>query len=182
MARVNFKALMRERGKVVPNSLREGHNVFTTIGRELMCQLMAWQTPGATDVAYTHRRVRWIGVGSGRVGFMPETRDVVGLITPLEVSGGDYLVPIDHLSTVFPTVTSVRYYKEFSETDLSSGGAVLIREAALYSDVSPTLVFDPTDPYYGPADPSVGTSFYKTFEGMLKAPGFTLEITWDMKF
>src|SRR3989304_5181081 len=41
------KLLMRERGKIVPGSLREGHNIWTNTGRECLARLMSLESPGS---------------------------------------------------------------------------------------------------------------------------------------
>jgi len=169
----NFFACLRERGKIVPGSRREGHNVFTNTGRNNLTKLINWaMIDDANDTADSQARVRWIGVGSGT---QLEVKEVLSLNSPLEVTTAPsvFIVPVEHLKTVFFTTTSVRYAKEYGTGDLSFGGPVTLTESALYMDVDATL------------DTAVGThkpSFYKTFEGLVKTPEFTLEITWELKF
>jgi len=191
----NFSALLRERGKIVPNSRREGHNVFTITGRNWLSKLISWQTiqgypPG--DVPFTHRRIRWIGVG---VGSQFEVTTVTSLVTPTLITATDYLVSVDHILTEFPTSTSVRFYREFGATEISlvPGPPIIVSEAGLYVDVN-RWDFDPgeggTEDAQAPGelttlDPQVGTNppvAYKAFEGIPKTQAFTLEVRWEFRF
>ena len=164
----NVRLLMRERGKIVPGSLREGHNVFTTIGQELLTQLMVWSVIDVADIPYSQKRLRWIGLGSST---QPETEDVVRLVNPLEITTGVYLAELG--TPTFPTATSMRVVKEFAEDELSITDPVIIREVGLLMDVNAGL---------DPEDPANEVSFYKTYEGLVKTQDFTLEIRWDLRF
>jgi hypothetical protein len=164
----NVRLLMRERGKIVPGSLREGHNVFTTLGKELLTQLMMWNIIDVIDVPYSQKRLRWIALGSST---QQETEDVVRLVNPLEVTTGIYLAALETPS--FPTATSICAVREFAEDELSITGPVIIREAGLLMDVNAGL---------DPAVSSNEVSFYKTYEGLVKTQDFTLEIRWDLRF
>jgi hypothetical protein len=182
----NVHLFLRERGKIVPGSHRWGHNVFTITGRNLLSKLLAWQTIAATDIPFTHRRTRWMGVG---IGGQPEVTTVAALAQPTLVNSTDYLATIQ--SVTFPTSTSVRFIKEFSTSEITVTGApVTVTEAGLYGDVSPanaggtedvghTVATDPT------LNPTVSTNppiAYKAFEGITKTVDFTLEIRWEFRF
>ena len=94
MGSSNFRALLRRKGEVVPGSIREGHNVFTDLGRAWMSRLVAWSQVAlseddiaaliryraahampplspeeladlAVDHPYTDLRIRGVQVGSG---------------------------------------------------------------------------------------------------------------------
>ena len=106
----NITAFLRERGKIVSGSLREGHNVFTTVGRNLLSKLIAWSVSGI-GTPFTQRRVYWIGVGTGT---QLEVPSVTSLQTPKEVTAGNYLIALG--SVEFPTSTSVRFIKKFLTT------------------------------------------------------------------
>jgi hypothetical protein len=170
--RSNFRARLRERGKIVPGSLREGHNIVTEAGLQALAHLLTWSTI-APDVALTDHRLRWISVGQGT---QPEIEAVVALNDPLEVTAGVYLVPIDHASTVFSATTTLKIVKEFATTDLSFGGPVTIAEAGLFVDSAPGLALSASSP--------LNTPFaYKTYdEGLVKTAAFTLEIEWNFAF
>jgi hypothetical protein len=54
----NVELIMRERGKLVGK--RDGHNVFTVTGRNLLSKLISWSViAGGGDTPFTHRRTRW---------------------------------------------------------------------------------------------------------------------------
>lgn len=174
MTRANFFArLVDKDGATVPGSVREGHNVFVNVGRDIFRELIAWDSMGATDTAFTSRRIRWSGVGTG---LQLEDRTVTQLATPLQVTaGGDYLKAIDATLTTFPTITILKHTIVYAASELSHSGDVVITEAGLYADSSPGLTLDP----------AVSTNelmFYKTFEGLVKTPAFSLEIVWEQKF
>lgn len=174
MTQANFFArLVDQDGSTVPGSVREGHNVFVDVGRDIFRDLIVWDTIDAIDVARTNRRIRWAGVGTG---LQAEARGVLTLVTPLQVTaGGDYLKAIDSSLTDFPNVTTLRHTLVFTAAELSHSGDVVITEAGLYADSSPGLTLDP----------AIATNelmFYKTFEGLVKTPAFSLEIVWEQKF
>lgn len=185
----NFHLIARERGKIVPGTLREGHNVFTTVGRDWLAHLVAWQTVGAPDVPFTQKRVRWVGVGTGS---QAETVNVSALTTPALVSPTLYLGAI-HTAT-FPSTAIVRFYKEFFTNEISlpaQGLAVVpITEAGLFADVFPVSTAGGTDDtplggYDTTLDPELGTNpliAYKAFPVVNKTVDFNLEIRWEFKF
>jgi hypothetical protein len=180
----NVELLLRERGKLIER--REGHNVFTVTGRNLLSKLIAWSTIAGTDIPFTHRRTRWIGVG---IGSLLEVTTVSALAQPQLVTPTNYLVPLQTVE--FPTSTSVRFIKEFSTSEINVlGTPVTITEAGLFADVSPgnaggTEDVGHTLPTDTTLDPTLGTNppiAYKSFEGLTKTVDFTLEIRWDFRF
>lgn len=170
----NFQVLMRDRhGRVVPGSVRRGHNVMTQDGRDLILQLLLWGSVGTTDVALTHRRARYIGVGGG---YQAETPEVVGLVDPLEVTSGIYLQELDAASTEFPIITTAVVKAVFLPAEITySSSSVVVSEAGLYFDVSPGGVLSPSSPTNVPA-------FYKSFAPLVKLDSFSMEITWELRF
>lgn len=187
----NFSALMRSRGKLVHGSRREGHNIFTITGRNLLAKLVAWQTIGATDVPYTHRRVRWIGVG---VGTQLEAPTVTSLAQAVLVTSSNYLMALQAVE--FPTSSSIRFIKEFALGDITITNApVTVSEAGLFADVNPAEPGSLSDGFEDVAhnpgivdtvlNPAVGSNppvAYKAFEALTKTVDFTLEIRWDFRF
>lgn len=176
MIQSNFFACLRtEEGLIVPGSARHGHNVLTNFGREWFAQLMVWQTITTTDVPYTNDRVRWIGVGSDK---HPEVKSVERLKQPVTITIGPnvYLTPVDDPPT-FPAANWVQFSRTFSTSEISHTGAVTLKEAGLYVD---------EDSGGGPGlNTGIGTNqivAYKTFDGLVKFSGFTLEIKWDFRF
>lgn len=187
----NFFAQLRERGKKVPGGYREGHNVFTTTGKSWLAKLVSWYTISGTDVPYTQRRVRWMGVGTGE---QAEAQTVPFLETPALVTGTSYLAEIQ--SVEFPATGAVTFVKEFGAYEISYAELpVAVTEMALYADVSPAepgtanageedTAFDP-----GTVDtvlsPTVGTNppiAYKLFDPLTKTADFILEVNWTFQF
>lgn len=187
----NFAALMRCRGKLVVGSRREGHNIFTITGRNLLAKLAAWQTIGATDVPYTQRRVRWIGMGSGS---QLEAPTVISLNQPVLATTTQYLVALQAVE--FPTSSSVRFIKEFPLGEITTSNTpVTVSEAGMFADVNPAEPGNPNDGFEDVAhdpgsvdtilNPALGSNppiAYKAFEGLTKTVDFTLEIRWDFRF
>lgn len=180
----NVELYLRERGKLVDR--RIGHNVFTVTGRNLLSKLISWSTIASTDIPYTNRRARWMGLGSGS---QLEVTTVVGLNQPvLVVSPDKYLAAIQTVE--FPTSTSVRFTREFGTSDVNLAGTpVTITEAGLFADVSPGLNNSTDDVPYTlggtTLSPTVGTNppiAYKAFDGLTKTVDFTLEIRWEFRF
>jgi hypothetical protein len=184
----NVQILMREGGKIVPGSLREGHNVFTVNGKNWLSKLMAWSTIAGTDIAFTNRRCRWMGLGTGS---QLEASTVAALVTPVLATPTDFLRPIQ--SVEFPTSYSVRFIKEFGTTEITIlGTPVQITEAGMFADVAPANNGAVEDVSYEPLvypaatilNPTIGTNSpvtYKTFDGLTKTVDFTLEVRWDLR-
>jgi hypothetical protein len=186
----NFSALMRHGGKLVPGSRREGHNIFTVTGRNFLAKLVAWQTIGATDVPYTQRRIRWIGVG---IGSQLEVATVAALNQPVLATTTQYLVTPQTVE--FPTSSSVRFIREFALNEITvTNVPVAVSEAGMFADVNPAEPGNPNDGYedvaYSPGvvdtvlNPALGSNppvAYKAFEVLTKTVDFTLEIRWDFR-
>lgn len=187
----NFSALMRNRGRIVPGSHREGHNIFTVTGRNLLSKLVAWHSLGGNDEPYTQRRIRWVGVGSGT---QLEVPTVSSLNQSILVDANNYLAAIQAIE--FPTSSSVRFIKEFSTSEITTTNTPFtISEAGMFADVSPAKPGNPNDGYedvpYNAGfvdtvlNPASGTNppvAYKAFEGLTKTVDFTFEIRWDFRF
>ncbi len=185
-AEANLWMCLRERGKIVPGSIREGHNVFTITGRNWLSKLCSWRVVASTDEPYTERRVRWIGVGTGS---LLEVTTVSALNIPALANSTDYIVPIQ--STEFPSSTSVRFIKEFGTNEITATGTpVQVTEAGLFADVSPAAGAPTEDiavggGYNTTLSPTTSTNppvAYKAFESLTKTVDFTLEVRWDFRF
>jgi len=188
-AMANFEVFLRDKdGRVVPESIRRAHNVFTTTGRNWLSKLCGWRTLGSPDEPYTNRRVRWMAVGTGS---QPEVTSVTSLQTPTLFLGSDYLAPISSVS--FPTSTSIRFTRVFGLTEVSISGPVVLTEAGLYVDVNPYNFvtggegFEDTVAPVGTSvlNPEIGTNppaAYKNFDPITKTQDFTLELRWDLRF
>jgi len=184
----NVYLLMRERGKVVQGSCREGHNILTVTGKNWLSKLVGWKTIAGTDVPYTHRRVRWMGVGSGT---QLEVSTVAALVQPRLATSTDYLRSIQRIE--FPTSTSVRFLREFGTSEITIlASAVPVSEVGLFVDVSPATAggsedasYDPLNPSFTTLNPTIGTNppvAYKAFEALTKSPDFSLEVSWEFRF
>lgn len=186
--RANFNARLVEPESKRIVAERTLHNVFTNTGRDWLAHLVAWSTIGTPDVAYTNRRVRWMSVGSGT---QLETVGVNVLNTPLLVTAGRYLSALQ--TSDFPTVRAVRFYKEFSQNEISylPGQVIPVTEAGLFVDVFPASTAG------GSEDSAVGGGFdttispaiaanapvaYATFDAINKTQDFNLEIRWEFRF
>jgi len=166
----NIWLQLREHGKKVQGGCREGHNVFTDVGRQWLAQLISYQGFGP-DVTYRDDRVRYIGVGEGT---QVEVPGVVQLINATQVlAGGNYIkeviAPPD-----FPSSTRVQWYTLFAAAELSTvpNPTPILTEAGIFSDytgINPVLATN-------------APAAYKTFEPLTKTTSFTLEVRWEFRF
>lgn len=190
---MNFRAVLRRGGKIVPGSRREGHNVFTNHGRDWLSRLVGWKqlaSGGVDDKAFTQRRIRWVGVGTGT---QLELATVTQITTPAKATATDYFIPIQVVD--YPTTTSVRFVTEFGAAQISllPTDIVTITEAALFTDVQRVGTVGGLDdlPYDGVGgsgawtlNPTVQNNppvAYKAFIGIPKTTDFTFEIQWTLR-
>lgn len=176
--------LMRERGKIVPGSHREGHNIWTNTGREFLALLMSIQTGPST--AFRRDSVAYLGVGTG---FAVEDAGVFQLATPAAYSIGQFLAVLDVPPTfpLTPSRTTVRYHRTFAESEitLSPGSQVNISEMGLFTNGSPTA-----SPAYNPgtrvttlaAAADQAPVAYKSFEPIGKTDALEFEVAWEIRF
>lgn len=183
------RALMRERGKIVPGSLREGHNIWTNTGREFLALLMTYQAPAATQ--WRDDRVFYIGAGTGA---QTEDATVTGLIAPTAYSGSTFLAPLDLTAGVSPSFpllparTTVMYHRVFAENEITTGvgSQVSVSELGLFTNGNQSTFA------VAGRDTSMGTSgvnakaqspcAYKTFEALPKTDALELEVSWEIRF
>lgn len=178
------RAVCRERGKIVPGTLREGHNIWTNTGREYLALLMSIETGPTTP--FRNDRMAYIGVGTGAT---VEDVGVLNLVTPIEYVAGQFLAALDIPPTfpLTPSRTTVRYHRIFAETELTMtvGSQVNISELGLFTNGSPSAV-----PAYSPGTRATGIatagaqapSAYKTFEPIGKTDALELEVSWEIRF
>ena len=174
--------------RVVKSSIREGHNVFTTVGRDWLSRLVVWNVIGSPDQPVTSRRLRWMGVGTGT---QLEVEGVTSLVAPVLVDqSGHYIAALQTYD--FPATGRVRVYKEFSTGEISTPGnpVVAVTEAGLFVDVFPVSTLGGSD------DSAIGgenttlnrsTQFnapvaYHTFNAINKTADFNLLIRWELRF
>ena len=133
----NFRALLRERGKIVPGSLREGHNIFTNAGRNWLSRLITWQSIGDVDASYSDDRIFGISVGSLA---HPEARGVESLKS---------LQSQVKAVSSFPFSFGVRFSAEFLEWEIQP---TLIQEAGLYTTNGVLVAYKTFVPFLKAAD------------------------------
>ena len=159
----NVHICLKDReGRVVPGSVREGHNIFTRMGRTWLRDLIVWDSINDTppDVPLENERLQYIQFGSGG---WPETKDVVGM----QILRGTYdLSPSTSPYAYFPNATTCRIYHLLSTSSLN--GFVLSEMGLMTSSAR-----------YGGGYQCL---FYRTFEPILKTSAFALETYWDLTF
>lgn len=175
----HFSILMRERGKIVPGSIREGNNIWTLTGREYDAQVKSYQSYGP-DVPFRNDRIRYIGFGSGT---QPEVSTVTRLVTPISYNAGNLFLAQVGIPTfpLTPSRTTVRYTRIYDLLELSVAGTVTLQEAGLFTDGGP--------PTYSPGtrDLTIANAAaqapmaYKSFEPLRKTQNFSLEVRWDLR-
>lgn len=174
--------VMRERGKIVPGSRREGHNVWTNTGKEYLALLMSIQSP--PSVSFRNDRMAFIGVGTGS---QVEDASVLSLVQPIAYAPGLFLAPLDVPPTfpLNPTRTTVRYHRAFQEFDITvtPGSSVDITEVGLFTNGSPTAAFAPGTRDLSLANASQqAPNAYKSFEPVGKTSDLELDIAWEIRF
>lgn len=175
------KILMRERGKIVPGSRREGHNIWTNTGREYLALLMSIMTGPATG--YRSDKIAYIGIGTGA---QVEEAGVLSLVTPVAYVTGQFLAPLDIPPTfpLTPTRTTVRYHRIFAEDQitLTPGSTVNISEMGLFTNGRQS------DFAVGLRDTTIAQAVnqspaaYKSFEPIGKKDSLSLEVSWEIRF
>lgn len=167
---------MRERGKIVPGSRREGHNVWTNTGREYLPLLMSFS---AAATPFRDDRMAYIMVGSGS---FVEDSGVDRLANPIPFIGSTYLAALDIPPTfpLTPSRTTVRYHRVFAENEITTGAVqVNISEMGLYTNGNPANNYIPPRILTLNIQAPVA---YKSFEPIGKTPALELEVSWEIRF
>jgi len=176
----NFRVVCRERGKIVPGTLREGHNVWTLTGREYDALLKSYEGYGP-DTAFRNDRIRYIGFGSGT---QPEVATVTSLVTPIAWNSGNLFLAEFGAPPTFPLApnrTTVQYTRVYGLTELSVTGTVTLQEAGMFTDGgSPTFAPGTRDLTLVNALAQAPMA-YKTFEPLKKTQNFELECNWQLR-
>jgi hypothetical protein len=174
------KLCMRERGKIVPGSHREGHNIWTNTGREYLPLLMSYSAP---STPFRQDRMAYIGVGTGS---QIEQTSVLALANPVAADTGIFLVAVDTPPTfpLAPTRTTVQYHRLFSETEITlSIGTVNVSEMGLFTDGNPANDYSPGTRDTSLANASLqNPAAYKTFEPVGKTQALELDVSWQIRF
>jgi len=159
---------------------RVGHNVWTNTGREYSCML---KTYGARGVVLRNDRLAYVGLGDGN---QPEAVSVTRLASPVAFSAGQFLKPLSHELTTFPSVvgarTAVRYVARYTFTDVSLGDSTaMISECGLFTDGEQrTFVAQQRDTRISVAEQQSPVA-YHTFDPIPKSPNTELEIIWELR-
>lgn len=185
------RLFLRERGKIVPGSHREGKNVWTNTGKEYLAlhQTIKVGTPpvGYPDPSpYRVDLVAYIGVGTGSQVASP---GVLSLASPVAYSGGPsgtFLAPISGSSfPLTPVNTTVEYRILFLESHISQTipSTVDVSEIGLFTNGDPA-----TDRASGPRNTTMAQApyqaplAYNTFEPVGKRHDLELEIFWQVRY
>jgi hypothetical protein len=182
------RTLCRERGKIVPGSRREGHNIWTNTGREFLAMLMTYMPGGQTP--YRNDRMAYLGVG---IGLQTEDSSVTGLVHPVPFVSGLFLAPLDHDATNFPlspTRTTVRYIRVFSEDQVTFGEStsVLVSELGLFTDGNPANGFQVGPPPTGrltdidSATLQAPCAYKGLVEPVEKTNALEFQVEWEIRF
>jgi hypothetical protein len=176
------KLVLRERGKIVPGSHREGHNIWTNTGREFLAQRISIDLANPSGTLRTDA-VAYIGVGTGS---RLEEPGVDRLNNAVQYDQDLFLADITAVEfPVYPIRTTVQYKRTFGETEISLVGTVQLSELGLFTNGDPLSV--PPNAF-GTRQRGFAESFdaapvaYKTFEPVGKTTAMQLEVAWQIRF
>jgi len=176
----HFSCLLRERGRLVPGSRREGKNVWTITGREFLSQLIGYQFDvGGNPSKIRDDRLLYFGLGAGS---QPEVAAVTNLASPVEYQPGLFLRQA--IGSAFPTSpnTSIELITEYGENEISIGQNQDLREAGLFTDG------EQSTHQVGGRDRTLANAMlqspcaYRTFEPLIKTTQVVLEVRWEVRF
>lgn len=176
-------AVLRENGKLVPGGSRNGFNIWTNTGRELLAMLMSIETAPGTK--FRTDSIAYIGVGTGA---QVENVNVSSLVDPVPYASGLFLAGVEAPATfpLNPTRTTVEFRRLFLEDEITlTPGEVSITELGLFTNGSPTAtpIFDP-----GTRDTSISNASaqapaaYKAFDPLPKTEALQFEVRWQIRF
>lgn len=174
---------LRERGKVVPGSRREGHNIWTLTGREFIVETISLASLAPTRQKNRDDAVLYFGLGSG---VQPEVAEVSRLLNPVEYLPGEFLaqaqVPVDFPSSASGSArTAVRLVREYATHEISMGAPVTLTEFGCFTDGDPDNNNVPGRPTgFGTASVQAPVG-YKTIEPLTKTTARTLEAIYEIR-
>lgn len=175
--------LLRERGKIVPGSRREGHNIWTDTGREFLAMLMTYKANGVDP--FRDDRIAYIGVGTGS---RLEEAGVSSLKAPVQYRASLFLAPIDHVATDYPlrpTRTTVKYTRVFAEDELTYGttASLLIGELGLFTNGHQNTFIAGQRQRDQDSAPFQSPAAYKALvEPVEKNSGLEFQVDWEIRF
>lgn len=176
------RTVMRERGKIVPGTHREGHNVWTNVGREYLALRMSKQEASPSSICYRFDMMGYIGVGTGS---QIEDVNVQTLVTPVAYSSGIFLAPLDFPTfPLEPSRTVVRFRRLFLENEITVGALTKlpISEMGLFTDGNPA-----TSNASSPRETALSAAFrqnplaYKVIEPVMKTNSLEFEVNWEIR-
>lgn len=174
---------LRERGKIVRGSRREGNNIWTNTGREYLALHMSLDPSAGVPTPYRVDNMGCIGVGTGS---QIEEVGVLNLVQPVAASTGVFLKALNAVSfPLTPVRTTSRYQYTFAENEitLTPAAVVNISELGLFTDGDPATLRGS-----GPRDTTIANAgaqsplAYKTIEPVGKTGGLELEVSWEIRF
>jgi hypothetical protein len=176
----NVEIIAKKDNKVVYKC--DGHNVWTSIGREYSCLLKTYRPTGEP---YRDDRIAYIGLGTGS---QIESVSVDRLVNPIPFNAsGAWLKRIDDVRTQFlqgTRKTSVRFSASFNTAEISFGNSTLVEisECGLFTDGLNV------EPYTrGARDLTIANSTsqgpvaYHAFDPIPKTPNLEIEIIWELR-
>ena len=179
--------VMRERGKIVPGSRREGHNVWTNTGKEFIPMLMS--LTGWINTSFRSDRVAYIGVGDG---MRIEEPSVSSLASPLpyNLAGDLFLARLD-LNTddsfpLAPLRTVIRYHRTFLENEITPDSDIVqVSEFGLFTNGN-ALTYVVGEGGTGRDISLANASLqapvaYKAIEAVGKTNNLRLEVSWEIR-
>ncbi len=177
---VYITARNKDTGEII--AVREGHNVWTNIGREYSCLLKTYKNNNRE--VYREDKICYIGLGTGT---QVESVAVQRLSQPIAWSAGLFLKEINHGLTTFQSPlgvrTAVRYTVRYAEEDVNIGnvGVASITECGLFTDgregdfaVGRRNVNINSSGLQGPVA-------YHTFDPIPKTKTTQLDIIWELR-
>lgn len=182
------RTLCRERGKIVPGSHREGHNVWTNTGREFNAMVQTYRPDGVTP--YRNDRVTYLGVGTG---LQTDDPGVIALVNPVPFVAGSFLAVLSHSATDFPlspTRTTVRYVRVYAEDQLTFGPvtSLAISELGLFTDGNPNNGFVAGPPPTGRltgidvALQQAPVAYKALLEPVEKTNALEFQVEWEIRY
>jgi hypothetical protein len=165
---------LRERGKIVPYSRRERHNVWTVTGREYMAQI-------SSPSFARNDRIAYVGVGTG---MQAAETSVIRLAQPVPYVTGVFLAPLGE--PTYPLKNTARYHRVFTSSELTFGGTttMAVSEFGLFTNGCQENNFSLSPP----RDTSIAGAgnqspfAYASDEPFPKTDRTELEITWELYF
>jgi hypothetical protein len=179
------KMVMRERGKIVPGSHRDGKNTWTNTGREFLAMVMSLNDPATSLVTKARTdSITYIGMGSGTNP--TSSAGITSLVVPIAFQPGDFLAQLDIPTyPLAPSRTTVRYHRTFTESQITTvpGSTVNVSEMGLFTNGDPSQNNAAnTRVITMAASGSAAPCAYKTFDPLAKTDTMQIDVAWEIRF